>query len=44
MTRDPNETPMPKSAIPEKYQNPNTTPEEREVKEGDNEIDIDLTE
>lgn len=44
MMRDPNEAPMPKSVIPDKYQNPNTTPEEHEVKEGDNEINIDLME
>ena len=32
------------SPIPEKYRNPMTTTETRDVKEGDNEINIDLTE
>jgi hypothetical protein len=43
MKLKPEELPKPDSVIPDKYQNANTTPETREVKEGDNEINIDLT-
>ncbi|OYV82180.1 MAG: hypothetical protein B7Z73_17305, partial [Planctomycetia bacterium 21-64-5] len=42
MSRNPDETPKTDSLIPDKYQNPTTTPEEHEVKEGDNEINIDV--
>ena len=40
------QTPAPptESIIPAKYSNPTTTTETREVKEGDNEINIDVTE
>lgn len=44
MKLKPEELPKADSTIPEKYQSQTTTPLEHEVKEGDNEINIDVAE